>query len=84
MGVGLNRLLMDEPLQPNVSAPASVQFAGFKRLGRTTGAEQVQVDHGCQSAHERAVQTDCLPDIVRTLLACLDQCAPQSELFRLV
>ena len=74
---------VDEPLHPNVSAPASVQFAGFKRLGRT-GAEQVQADHGCQGFHEKAVQTDGLPDIVRTLLVCLDQCAQQSELFRLV
>ena len=74
---------MDEPLRPNVSAPASVQFAGLKRFGRT-GAEQIQIDHGCQRVHDRAVQTDGLPDIVRTLLACLDQCAQQSELFRLV
>ena len=74
---------VDEPLRPNVSAPASVQFAGLKRSGRT-GAEQVQADHGCQRFHERAVQADGLPDIVRTLVARLDQCAQQSELFRLV
>ena len=68
----------------NVAAASSGQFSGIK-LSERAGAEQVQADHGCENLHDKEVQVgQSLSDIVQTLLACLDQCVQQSELFKLV
>ena len=69
----------------NVAAASSGEFAGIK-LSERAGAEQVQaVDHRCENLHDKEVQVgQSLSDIVQTLLACLDQCVQQSELFKLV
>ena len=69
----------------NVAAASSGEFAGIK-LSERAGAQQVQaVDHRCGNLHDKEVQVgQSLSDIVQTLLACLDQCVQQSELFKLV
>ena len=67
---------VDEPLQSDVSEVSAVKFVAIKRAGVTEAGQARLLD--------RAVQTDGLCDIVQTLLACIDQCAQQSELFRLV
>eukprot|EP00434_Breviolum_minutum_P001519 symbB.v1.2.001338.t1/scaffold73.1/size366217/2 len=69
----------------NVAAASSSEFAGIK-LSERAGAQQVQaVDHRCGNLHDKEVQVgQSLSDVVQTLLACLDQCVQQSELFTLV
>ena len=86
-GINLSERAGAEQVQAdtNVAAASSGEFAGIK-LSERAGAEQVQaVDHRCENLHDKEVQVgQSLSDIVQTLLACLDQCVQQSELFKLV
>ena len=86
-GINLSERAGAEQVQAdtNVAAASSGEFAGIK-LSERAGAEHVQaVDHRCENLHDKEVQVgQSLSDIVQTLLACLDQCVQQSELFKLV